>query len=80
VTVRAGVRGAVDLQQGTSVPLGLTARQLEARLGTPAVGLHRKDKNYRCMFYEIVGEPPYVRLQYCFKGGRLRLLSSYVGS
>ncbi len=74
----AGSSGSVVLQQGSEVPLGLTRQQVENRLGRPAVPLHRKDANYSCMFYDIVGQPKTVQLQYCFSGGRLRLLASYI--
>lgn len=77
--VLAGTHGSVALQRATEVPLGLTAQQVEGRLGSPAVPLHRKDANYSCMFYEIIGQPPTVQLQYCFSAGKLRVIASYIG-
>jgi hypothetical protein len=76
--VAAGAPGSVLLQVGDTVPLGLTSEQVERRLGKPAVSLRRKDANYRCMFYNLVGQPPTVQLQYCFSGGKLRVLASYI--
>jgi hypothetical protein len=76
--VRAGAPGSVVFQQGSAVPLGLSQQQVERRLGSPAVPLHRKDANYDCMFYDIVGQPTTVQLQYCFNGGRLKVLASYI--
>lgn len=60
------------------MPLGLTPRQVERRLGAPAVSLRKKDAHFNCMFYDIAGQPTTVQLQYCFRGGRLRLLASYI--
>lgn len=69
--------GTVTLEEGGAVPLGLSESQLVHRLGQPAVPLRRKNGQLRCMFYEIAGQPPQVQLQYCFRGHRLRLLSTY---
>lgn len=74
----AGDPGSVTTQEGEIVPLGLTPAQVARRLGPPAVALHRKDAHYSCMFYDLVGQPRGVQLQYCFHGGKLKLLSSYV--
>lgn len=76
--VAVGVPGAVTPEEGSAVPLGLSPRQLVRRLGQPAVPLGRTDAHYRCMFYNLSGQPPKVQLQYCFRGHRLRLLSTYV--
>jgi hypothetical protein len=66
------------LPKGQDVPLGLTPAEVSHRLGEPAVSLYRKDSHYRCMLYDLVGQPPSVQLQYCFRGGKLKLLASYV--
>jgi len=68
----------VTTQEGELVPLGVTPAEVVHRLGRPAVALHRKDAHYSCMFYDLVGQPHGVQLQYCFRAGRLKLLSSYV--
>ena len=60
------------------MPLGLSPGDVVTRLGPPAVPLHRKDAHYRCMFYDVVGQPRTVQMQFCFRGGGLRLLSTYV--
>lgn len=73
-----GSPGSVALQKGDSIPLGLTPNQVVRRLGEPATPLHRKDTHFRCMFYNIVGQPPTVQLQYCFRGGKLKVLASYI--
>jgi len=76
--VRAGAPGSVSVSQGNSVPLGLTPPQLLRRLGPPAASL-RRSASTDCMLYQIVGQPAQVRLQFCFSGGRLKLLSTYLG-
>lgn len=76
--VLAGAPGSVTLPKGQDVPLGLTPAEVSHRLGEPAVSLYRKDSHYRCMLYDLVGQPPSVQLQYCFRGGKLKLLASYV--
>jgi hypothetical protein len=76
--VLVGARGAVTVSEGQAVPLGLTPAAVERRLGAPAVSLRRKDAHFDCMFYDIVGQPRRVQIQYCFRGGRLKLLASYI--
>lgn len=76
--VPSGAPGAISVEAGNAVPLGIEPRRVVSRLGPPVVPLHRKDPHYRCMFYDLIGQPPSVQLQFCFAGGKLKLVASYV--
>jgi hypothetical protein len=78
--VRRGAPGSVTVVRGNAVPLGITPAQVVRRLGAPAAPLQRKDAYYRCMYYNVVDQPPTVQLQYCFADGELKIVASYIRS
>jgi hypothetical protein len=77
-TVRPGAPGSISVEAGNAVPLGISPARVIHQLGQPAVSLRRKDAHYRCMFYDIAGQPPTVQLQYCFAGEKLKIVASYI--
>jgi hypothetical protein len=76
--VRPGTPGAIAVEAGNAVPLGIRPSELIRRLGAPAVPLRRRDERYRCMFYYLIGQPPTVQLQYCFRQGELDVVATYI--
>lgn len=76
-TTPAGAPGSVSVAAGSTVPLGLSAAQLEARIGTPAGSPQPRKGGFHCLLYRLQGEPPFVKLQYCFRHDRLKFLSTY---
>jgi len=73
----AGTPGSVSVAAGSAVPLGLSPAQLETRLGSPATPLRARPHGFSCMLYRMQEKPPYVKLQYCFRHGRLKYFSTY---
>jgi hypothetical protein len=76
-TTPAGAPGSVSASAGSAVPLGITPIQLERRLGKPAMPLRGYHDGFRCSLYRISEEPPFVKLRYCFRHGRLKFFSTY---
>jgi len=70
--------GAITVEAGSAVPLGIRPAQVIRRLGPPAVPLRAKGAHARCMLYDLIGQPPTVRLQYCFAAGKLDVVASYI--
>ncbi len=68
---------ALTLGQANAVPLGLTVAQVVRRLGTPVIGLRQRG-HYRCLFYDVAGQPPSDRLQFCFSAGKLVVIASSI--
>lgn len=75
----AGAAGAISVASGNAVPLGISPAETKRLLGEPAVGLRRRSARHRCMLYDMVGQPPGVRLQFCFADGGLDVVATYVG-
>lgn len=69
---------ALSLGQADAVPLGIGIAAAERRLGPPASGpsLHG---GYRCIYYDMAGQPPSDRFQLCFRSGRLIVVASAIG-
>jgi hypothetical protein len=76
-TTPVGAPGSVSAGAGSTVPLGISLAQLEARLGKPAVPLHTFNDGLHCSLYRISEEPPFVKLRYCFESGQLKFFSTY---
>lgn len=76
-TTPAGAPGSVSAAAGGAVPLGLTRAEVEDRIGPPATPPQPRPDGFRCMLYLMAEQPPYVKLQYCFRGDRLKYLSTY---
>ncbi len=76
-TTPAGAPGSVSASSGSTVPLRITPAQLEARIGTPASPLRDFPDGFRCSLYRISEQPPFVKLRFCFRHGRLEFLSTY---
>ena len=76
-TTPNGSPGSVSAAAGSAVPLGIGLAKLEARLGTPAMSGRRRPGGFNCVLYRIAEQPPFVKLQYCFRRGRLKYLSTY---
>jgi hypothetical protein len=73
----AGAPGSVSASAGGAVQLGITPAQLEAKLGGAATPLRPFKDGTDCVLYRIAEEPPFVKLRYCFQGGRLEFFSTY---
>jgi hypothetical protein len=73
----AGAPGSVSASVGSAVQLGITPTQLEAELGGPATPLRHFKDGFDCTLYRITEEPPFVKLRYCFRHGRLEFFSTY---
>lgn len=76
-TTPPGAPGSVSTSAGSTVPLGITPAELEGRLGKPATSLRRFADGFNCTLYRIAEQPPFVKLRYCFRGGRLKFFSTY---
>jgi hypothetical protein len=72
-----GAPGSVTSSAGSVVPLGISEAQLAKRLGAPASPLRAFPGGFRCSLYRISEEPPFVKLRYCFRHGRLKFFSTY---
>jgi hypothetical protein len=76
-TTPAGAPGSVSASAGSVVPLGISPVQLERKLGSPAAPLRPYPDGFRCSLYRISEQPPFVKLRYCFRHGRLKFFSTY---
>lgn len=76
-TTPSGAPGSVSASVGSTVPLGITPARLEERLGPPASAVHRYRDGFDCSLYLMSEQPPFVKLRYCFRGGRLKFFSTY---
>lgn len=77
---RPATTHALTLGQARKIPLGTTLPKVLERFGEPASGrrFKRASGGRRCVFYNVVGQPPRIQWQLCFKRSRLNTVSTFI--
>lgn len=76
---RGPVPNALTEGQVISVRLGTPRKTVLERLGTPSGTGPQTVGRYRCLYWQIVGQPPTKALwRLCFRANRLDIISTYL--